>query len=79
VLVTALVLSSVFSNRLVVRVSGITAAVAVLAPGAHAVGDNSQQWRADALVEGWFSELTNKKPRRGAYRSVRALNADIRA
>gem|GEM_PF-7028505 len=25
------------------------------------------------------SELTNKKLRRGAYRSVRALNADIRA
>ena len=31
------------------------------------------------LVERWFAELTNKKLRRGAYRSVRALNADIRA
>ena len=31
------------------------------------------------LVERWFSELTNKKLRRGAHRSVRALNADIRA
>src|SRR3954451_5766969 len=31
------------------------------------------------LVERWFAELTNKKLRRGAHRSVRALNADIRA
>jgi transposase len=31
------------------------------------------------LVERWFGELTNKKIRRGAHRSVRALNADIRA
>jgi transposase len=31
------------------------------------------------LVERWFSELTTKKLRRGAHRSVRALNADIRA
>lgn len=31
------------------------------------------------LVERWFSELTNKKLRRGAHRSVRDLNADIRA
>ena len=31
------------------------------------------------LVERWFAELTTKKPRRGAHRSVRALNADIRA
>ena len=31
------------------------------------------------LVERWFSELTNKLLRRGAHRSVRALNADIRA
>ena len=31
------------------------------------------------LVERWFGELTNKKLRRGAHRSVRALNADIRA
>ncbi len=31
------------------------------------------------LVERWFSELTNKKPRRGAHRSVRELNTDIRA
>jgi transposase len=31
------------------------------------------------LVERWFSELTNKKLRRGAHRSVRELNADIRA
>jgi len=31
------------------------------------------------LVERWFNELTNKKLRRGAHRSVRALNADIRA
>ncbi len=30
------------------------------------------------LVERWFGELTTKKPRRGAHRSVRALNADIR-
>jgi len=29
------------------------------------------------LVEGWFSELTNKKLRRGAHRSVAQLNADI--
>jgi transposase len=31
------------------------------------------------LVERWFSELTTKKLRRGAHRSVRQLNADIRA
>src|SRR6266516_4323825 len=31
------------------------------------------------LVERWFSELTNKKLRRGAHRSVAQLNADIRA
>ena len=31
------------------------------------------------LVERWFAELTNKKLRRSAHRSVRALNADIRA
>jgi transposase len=30
------------------------------------------------LVERWFSELTSKKLRRGAHRSVRELNADIR-
>ena len=31
------------------------------------------------LVERWFGELTSKKLRRGAHRSVRELNADIRA
>ncbi len=31
------------------------------------------------LVERWFAELTTKKLRRGTHRSVRALNADIRA
>jgi transposase len=31
------------------------------------------------LVERWFAELTNKKLRRSAHRSVQALNADIRA
>jgi len=31
------------------------------------------------LVERWFSELTTKKLRRGAHRSVRQLNTDIRA
>jgi transposase len=31
------------------------------------------------LVERWFAELTNKKLRRAAHRSVRELNADIRA
>jgi transposase len=31
------------------------------------------------LVERWFAELTTKKLRRGAHRSVRELNADIRA
>jgi transposase len=30
------------------------------------------------LVERWFAELTTKKLRRGAHRSVRQLNADIR-
>ena len=30
------------------------------------------------LVERWFGELTNKKLRRGAHRSVRDLNSDIR-
>jgi transposase len=30
------------------------------------------------LVERWFSELTTKLLRRGAHRSVRALNSDIR-
>lgn len=30
------------------------------------------------LVERWFGELTSKKLRRGAHRSVRQLNADIR-
>jgi transposase len=31
------------------------------------------------LVERWFAELTNKLLRRGAHRSVRQLNAEIRA
>ena len=31
------------------------------------------------LVERWFAELTNKLLRRGAHRSVRQLNGDIRA
>jgi len=31
------------------------------------------------LVERWFAELTNKKLRRSAHKSVRALNTDIRA
>jgi transposase len=31
------------------------------------------------LVERWFSELTNKKLRRGTHRSVRELNTDIRS
>jgi transposase len=31
------------------------------------------------LVERWFSELTSKLLKRGAHRSVRALNTDIRA
>jgi transposase len=31
------------------------------------------------LVERWFGELTNKLLRRGAHRTVRALNTDIRA
>jgi len=31
------------------------------------------------LVERWFAELTTKKLRRGAHRSVRQLNDDIRA
>jgi transposase len=31
------------------------------------------------LVERWFAELTTKLLQRGAHRSVRALNADIRA
>ena len=31
------------------------------------------------LVERWFAELTSKKLRRGTHRSVRELNADIRA
>jgi transposase len=31
------------------------------------------------LVERWFGELTTKKLRRGTHRSVRQLNADIRA
>jgi transposase len=31
------------------------------------------------LVERWFGELTTKKLRRGAHRSTRALNADIKA
>jgi transposase len=31
------------------------------------------------LVERWFAELTTKALRRGTHRSVRALNADIRA
>jgi transposase len=31
------------------------------------------------LVERWFSELTTKKLKRGAHRSTRQLNADIRA
>jgi transposase len=31
------------------------------------------------LVERWFAELTNKLLRRGTHRSVRELNADIRA
>ena len=31
------------------------------------------------LVERWFAELTNKQLRRGVHRSVRALEAAIRA
>ena len=31
------------------------------------------------LVERWFAELTTKKLKRGAHRSVRQLNTDIRA
>src|SRR3954452_5597305 len=31
------------------------------------------------LLERWFAELTTQKLRRGAHRSVRDLNADIRA
>lgn len=31
------------------------------------------------LVERWFAELTTKKLKRGAHRSVRSLNSDIRA
>ncbi len=31
------------------------------------------------LVERWFAEPTNKKPRRGAHRSARELNTDIKA
>jgi len=31
------------------------------------------------LVERWFAELTTKKLRRGAHRSVGQLNTDIRA
>src|SRR4051794_28524456 len=31
------------------------------------------------LVERWFSELTTKLLKRGAHRSVQALNTDIRA
>ena len=31
------------------------------------------------LVERWFAELTNKLLRRGAHKSVRQLNTDIRA
>jgi transposase len=31
------------------------------------------------LVERWFAELTNRKLKRGAHRSVKELNADIRA
>jgi transposase len=34
---------------------------------------------ASWLVERWFAELTTKKLRRGTHRSVRDLNADIRA
>ncbi|HWT26268.1 MAG TPA: IS630 family transposase, partial [Solirubrobacteraceae bacterium] len=30
------------------------------------------------LVERWFAELTARKLKRGAHRSTRALNADIR-
>ena len=41
-------------------------------PTAVASGDSD-------LVERWFAELTNEKLRRGPYRSVRQLNADIRA
>ena len=31
------------------------------------------------LVERWFAELTTNKLKRGAHRSVRQINADIRA
>ncbi|MCU1625700.1 MAG: endonuclease [Pseudonocardia sp.] len=31
------------------------------------------------LVERWFAELTTKKLQRSTHRSVRALNADVRA
>ena len=43
----------------------------------HFTPTSSSSWLN--LVERWFAELTTKKLRRGAHRSVRALNADIRA
>ena len=43
----------------------------------HFTPTSSSSWLN--LVERWFAELTTKKLRRGAHRSVRALNDDIRA
>jgi hypothetical protein len=49
-----------------------------VAAAVHARGDRSGRDPARAR-ERWFAELTNKLLRRGTHRSVRDLNADIRA
>ena len=44
--------------------------------GSCCTSPDQQPWLN--LVERWFAELTNKKLQRGAHRSVRELNTDIR-
>ena len=46
-------------------------------PASSCTSPRPQSWLN--LVERWFAELTTKKLRRGAHRSVRQLNTDIRA
>ena len=57
--------------------TGDQALAARAPPVPPALHPHQQLWLN--LVERWFAELTTKKLRRGAHRSVRELNADIRA
>jgi transposase len=47
------------------------------APGSTCISPRPRSWLN--LVERWFAELTNRKLRRSAHRSVAALEADVTA